>query len=101
MSHTEQEAEPASSCTAMVGAALAGSTTIEDLDEPERAAFFARLPGQFTRPSPELLAAYATLSDDAATGTPQPPSATNDPPAHSGGRAPEASSGQGQQIPPA
>jgi hypothetical protein len=62
------EASPAFS-TADVNAVLAGTMKIDALNNLERAAFVERLPEAFRTPSPELTAAYASLSDDPESGT--------------------------------
>jgi hypothetical protein len=56
-----------------INAVLAGQMTVEELNAVERATFFAHVPAMFENPSQEMVAAYANLSDDTATGTdPEP-----------------------------
>ena len=63
MTETERSVQ-----TAHIDAVLAGTMPVERLNVLERAAFLERLPETFALPAANLVAAYASLSDDGATG---------------------------------
>ena len=62
------EAHPAF-LAANVDAVVAGEKTVEELSSLERIAFFERIPKIFCDPSAELIADYASSSNEPSTGT--------------------------------